>query len=209
MYLRDSGIFRPALDIRLNEPELLRTWFINLPFGAMIHQWKLSRDLGLTWYQHFNERILAPNYGNCRVQSNVQLAGGQVNSQSLAAMHRKWEEWMDSSENPALFGSVKLKTFYNIHKLGGLLLGPDVYCCGCDSAEPLWLYQGTEVAYSEVHPTYKSMINKALAEGLFGESPEVSECPTCALGMYITPSYARYARCRPGMCECMPCRRSL
>ena len=211
MYLREGRGFRPHLDLRLDEPTLLRTWFQNLPVGLMNQNWGLNSTLSEVWRQHFAERILQPNYAQGRIGPNGQLTGGQVAAPSLNATIRKWDDWMESSSDPSLFESVKLKQF-NVHgdPLGALLLAPDVYCLGCDELEPAWLYSGDQSTYSNVHEHYRTMLTGLLNHGLFGYHPELSECPQCHPDTrYTTPSYAGYARRKPGMCECMPCRRSL
>lgn len=211
MYLREGRGFRPHLDLRLDEPTLLRKWFQNLPIPLMNRNWGLNDALGETWRTHFNERILAPNYQGGRIQPNGTLSGGTVAGPSLSATARKWDDWMESSSDPSLFESVKLEEFGQYgDPLGGLLLAPDVYCFECDELEPAWLYSGDQRLYSNVHENYRTMITGLLNHGLFGYHPELSKCPKCHPDTrFITPSFAGYARRKPGMCECMPCRRSL
>lgn len=215
MYLSEGrvlGEVRPCLAVRLDEPMLLRTWFLNLSIGKMNRLWKLNVELSSDWYGHFQDRILSPNYNDGTVSISGNRSGGAVNPASVVTNKSKWDQWMDSTEDASLFGSVPLKKFVNENgnPLPALMLAPDTYCIECDEVEPTWLFQGTERSYLDVNANYKSMINSVLSRGMFGYHLEIANCPKCSPGtVYATPSYMSYSRRRPGTCECMPCRRSL
>jgi hypothetical protein len=211
MYLIEGAEYRPYLDLRLDEPELLRAWFLNLPIRSMNTMWKLNPELGRIWYDHFSERIMHPNYTGVRLDSQGRPCGGAVLGSSLSATHRKWTEWIESTEDRTLFGRVRLRemTLAGNGNLGSLMLAPDTYCLRCDELEPTWLYQGTNEGYHQTHEHYKKMIKDVLDNGMFGFHPKINSCPSCDSTRYATLSFLNYARRRPGMCECMPCRGDL
>jgi hypothetical protein len=200
MYIEYEHGESPSLTLKVNEPKLLNFWYQSISVPAMSAVWKLDAEKGQVWHEELYRRVIS------KVNS-----GAEITSSDFRSARDNFRLWVDSHSDGG--HAMRHEPLNRIAKLStqisALLLVPDVLCLNCEDIEPAFVFAGTPTGSFNWYACYRH-INTALDKTAGEMYPELSGCYMCQPDDYIlTGAIRKYARCKPGMCECMPCRRVL